>query len=193
MNLQRCENGHFYDADSYNTCPHCSGTVPRQDVKTAGMPQPSHDIKTDIVRSGGSNSLEQPEDRTIGIVPYNLNLDPVVGWLVCIEGPPVHKGSAFPLKAGGNFVGRESDMDVAITGDKTVARKKHAVIVYEPRQRKFTIQPGDSKELCYLDGNVILAPSDLKAESKIKIGKTVLVFIPFCTPDNDFWGLNPEE
>ena len=23
MNLKKCENGHFYDADTYSSCPHC--------------------------------------------------------------------------------------------------------------------------------------------------------------------------
>ena len=26
MNIQRCENGHFYDADMFATCPHCKET-----------------------------------------------------------------------------------------------------------------------------------------------------------------------
>ena len=24
MNLKRCENGHFYDADKFASCPHCA-------------------------------------------------------------------------------------------------------------------------------------------------------------------------
>ena len=27
MNLKRCNNGHFYDADKFETCPYCNPTV----------------------------------------------------------------------------------------------------------------------------------------------------------------------
>ena len=27
MNLKRCNNGHFYDADKFSTCPHCNMTA----------------------------------------------------------------------------------------------------------------------------------------------------------------------
>ena len=30
MNLVRCENGHFYDADRFSTCPHCTGGAAEQ-------------------------------------------------------------------------------------------------------------------------------------------------------------------
>lgn len=35
MNLQKCANGHFYDADKYQTCPHCQ-TNDSDDPKTIG-------------------------------------------------------------------------------------------------------------------------------------------------------------
>ena len=25
MNLTKCSNGHFYDSDTYASCPHCGG------------------------------------------------------------------------------------------------------------------------------------------------------------------------
>lgn len=180
MNITQCEKGHFYDADSYSVCPHCNGQV-KPEVNTVGL-QEQHNVHTMPV-----NNTPPPDDKTIGFYPDTINMDPVVGWLVCIEGPSLHKGTSFPLKAGGNFIGRESDMDVAITGDKTVARKKHAVIIYEPIKRVFKIQQGEAKELCYVNDEVILTPTDLTADDKIKVGNTELVFIPFCRPGNDFW------
>lgn len=39
MNLQKCENGHFYDADKYQTCPHCQQL--NDDQKTIGMTVPN--------------------------------------------------------------------------------------------------------------------------------------------------------
>ena len=103
---------------------------------------------------------------------------PVVGWLVCTEGS--HYGSSFNLYGGKNFIGRSGDMDVALTGDMTVSRVKHAIIIYEPRQRKFFAQPGESHELFYLNGSVVLQSSELHDRDVITIGKTSLIFVPFC-------------
>jgi hypothetical protein len=36
MNLQKCENGHFYDADKFDSCPHCkeAGVETQDNLKT---------------------------------------------------------------------------------------------------------------------------------------------------------------
>ena len=194
MNVQKCANGlHFYDVDSYSSCPHCNGAVPRHGNLTAPV-RPGGDPQTvplDSVVSGGGGEVNPPEDVT---VPFwgsdwqgSVKLNPVVGWLVCVDGPSTLIGQSFPLKAGGNFIGREKDMDVAIAGDITVARQKHVEIIYEPNERKFTIHRGGSKELSYLGKKVILEQETLEAGNTITIGKTQLVFVPFCTPENHFW------
>ena len=106
------------------------------------------------------------------------NPKPVVGWLVCIEG--TNYGYSFCLYAGKNFVGRASDMDICLKGDDSVSRTKHAIITYEPRERKFFAQPGESHELFYVNDNVVLTSAELKDRDEISVGKTKLVFVPFC-------------
>lgn len=105
-------------------------------------------------------------------------VEPVVGWLVCVNGDGV--GKSYDLNCGRNFIGRENDMDVVLSSDKSVSRRKHAIIIYEPRKRKFYAQPGESKELFYVNDEMVKNVLELKAYDKILIGKTELMFMPFC-------------
>lgn len=38
MNLKRCNNGHFYDADKYTSCPHCNPTVSASEMTVSMAP-----------------------------------------------------------------------------------------------------------------------------------------------------------
>lgn len=232
MKLTKCTNGHFYDAEKYSVCPHCSGTsmdnggddsvtdcMPKQRQlldsatdKTVGMSIQGSVIKTDQSETiGFSESIQrqqnspvynrtvgqqeqEDEGKTIGYMSWikgndnnvtepfykesNNNSQPVVGWLVCTEGKSV--GRSYNLYCGKNFIGRSSKMDIALTEDVTVSRIRHAIIVYEPNNRVFFAQPGDSHELFYLNGNVVLNSIQLKDRDVITLGKTSMVFVAFC-------------
>ncbi|MBE5954085.1 MAG: FHA domain-containing protein [Lachnospiraceae bacterium] len=110
--------------------------------------------------------------------PGNVKGEPVVGWLVCITGEDA--GKSFVLKSGRNFIGRANSMDVVLGSDKSVSRDKHAIILYEPRKRAFLAQPGESRELFYVNDDVVLNTLQLNAYDKILIGATELLFVPFC-------------
>ncbi len=215
MNLVRCNNGHFYDSESFGACPHCSGggaansdlTMPLQqsgnDEVTVALtsPPPPQGAPASVPVSGASSlqdavnaAVQTPsapviddDNKTVGFFSSAIGKEPVVGWLVCIKGE--HFGEDFRLKSGRNFIGRSGDMDVSITKDNTVSRERHAVVVYEPRGNLFLMQPGDSKELCYLNDNVVLSPQPLKSHDKILIGKTELMFVPCCV-DTFVWETN---
>lgn len=208
MNLVKCNNGHFYDQDRFASCPHCGGAVgggsdnvtmpivrnEEDDDVTVALTQPGQVANALIAPEPiGSSSLQaavniaaqdlsidplEDDNKTIGFFSSAIGKEPVVGWLVCIEGE--HFGEDFRLKSGRNFVGRDGSMDVVLQKDATVSREKHAIVVYEPRGNIFLIQPGDSKELCYLNDKVVLMAQELKANDRIGLGKTVLMFIPCC-------------
>jgi len=110
---------------------------------------------------------------------YNFtDVEPVVGWLVCVIGE--YLGQSFNLKTGQNFIGRALTMDVPLAKDTSVSRDKHATVTYDPQNRVFYIQPGESSGLTYLNGNLLLAHQPLKAYEKIKVGNSEFVFIPCC-------------
>ena len=189
MNLERCENGHFYDSDLYATCPHC-GAQTRNDDVTVALTQVSADDSvtqaqvpavslTDAVKRATGARIDAGEDAaTVGYYDKTLGVEPVVGWLVCIEGNNI--GLDYRLKSGRNFIGRASDMDVAITGDESVSRDRHAIIVYEPRAHIFLVQAGESKELCYLNDKVVHTTDEIQVNDVLTVGATKLMFFPCC-------------
>lgn len=189
MNLTRCENGHYYDADAYVTCPHCQGmdegdrpTVAlTEDRRTEAIPPviltpPTSNPLVTVPLSDDQKTVRYYEEAE------NIAVEPVVGWMVCVEG--MHIGEDYKLKAGKNFIGRSEKMDIILRDDNTVSRERHATVIYEPKSRTFIAQPGDSRELFYLNDEVVLVNEKMKAKDVLTIGKTKLMLIPCC--DNEF-------
>jgi hypothetical protein len=204
MQLTKCGNGHFYDAEKFTQCPHCGAqggssneqtvSLDRNDSVTVSLTQGDANLsRTDSSFSEGISSLKDAVQKaaaggaasssdgdsiTMSYYSKSIGSEPVVGWLVCIEGS--HLGEDFRLKSGRNFIGRASGMDIAVTGDNTVSRERHAVIVYEPKKHQFLVQPGEAKELCYLNEKAVLASEELKINDTIAVGSTKLMFFPCC-------------
>lgn len=203
MNLKRCDKGHFFDADKFASCPHCAGGMrnsdetiairPGDDVKTEAISvskvQPTSDVEAvpsvvslaqtvSQITEKVEVSEEDDDAKTVRYYETESGIEPVVGWLVCIEGE--EKGASFNLKGGRNFIGRSPKMDVVVK-DSSVSREKHAVILYEPKKREFLAQPGDSRELFYLNDEVVLNFNQLKPYDVLQVGNTKLMFIPFCS------------
>ncbi|MCY4223685.1 MAG: FHA domain-containing protein [Bacteroidetes bacterium] len=130
-----------------------------------------------IIRSGPSSkaheSLKTPN------ISSNLPSDPVVGWLVIIDGPG--KGVSCQLGSGQNTVGRGMQARVRIDfGDDEISRDSQTIITYDPKHNKYYIQPGMGTNLTYLEGEPVLSPTPLSSGSKIVTGSTTLRFIAFC-------------
>lgn len=206
MRYIKCSKDHYYDADQYSTCPYCGGDS-AADNRTVTCFNNPDDEKTTPVSGGASTSgktlpltgegsgVTFPIGGSSGeTIPINIfddqktvfagteeNKSPVVGWLVCTAG--THIGEDFRLTAGNNTIGRSGTMDVCLSGENTVSRGKHAVVVYEPEENIFLTTPGDVKELSYLNGRVVLAPQVLKRGDRIRLGEVELMFIPCCGED----------
>ena len=111
--------------------------------------------------------------------------DPVVGWLVVVEGPG--KGHAMQLGYGSNPLGRGATDRVKLDfGDDQISRNGHAVVTYDPRGRQFYVQHGGGTNLTYLGDQPVLSPTELPALSHISIGNTVLRFVPLCGAEFDW-------
>lgn len=192
MNLTRCENGHFYDADRFDSCPHCNqttiSTVLQNENGESEYTMPLVPKKEPV--DGPMTETVDGSQKTIGYFG-DIPSEPVVGWMVAIAGS--HFGEDFKLKSGRNFIGRSVEMDVALTGDASISREKHAVIVYEPKSNIFLVQPGDAKELCYLNEKVVLAATEIKAYDVLLLGETKLLFIPCCSDKFNWDSVKPEK
>lgn len=201
MNLVRCEKGHFYDEERFASCPHCANmnepqsgieiTEPFDDenltmkldeeLNKSSAASTSNKSQSSLSQAIAEAKSKEPgdEQKTVGYFNKAIGSEPVVGWLVCVEGN--HFGEDFKLKSGRNFVGRAKNMDVILDGDPSISREKHAIILYEPKNNIFIAQPGDSKELFYLNDKVVLSSVEMNANDVISLGETKLLFIPCCT------------
>lgn len=191
-NLTKCANGHFFDADKNRTCPYCE--KPSSGGDTTPLPQNDGGTNNGIIFENAANrdpllkstsQLNAPNARstamdtgeTVGFYS-DMKVSPVVGWLVSIEGST--KGKDFRLISGRNYIGRQSSMDIVLDGDNKVSRSKHAVVLFDPKSQKTLCHAGESRELFYLNDNVVTETVELKQGDIITVGDTKLMFVPFC-------------
>ncbi len=191
MSMKRCDNGHYFDANKYSTCPSCGiqdldinatviHRVPPATPNAAG----SQTVRREAVPTAGEPGV------TVGVFHKKIGIDPVVGWLVCIEG--TDKGRDFRIRSERNAIGRAGNMDICINGDDTISREKHAFISYNPRKNSFLLMPGESRGIIYLNDDEVAAPIPLKAFDVIELGQTKLLFVPFCG-DQFQWGKTTDD
>lgn len=172
--LKRCEQGHFYDSSRFLRCPHDG--VESIDFGGSNEPAKVPDPTTPVVHE----SVEEGDKPTvrIGIAGQPNQLDPVVGWLVCIHGP--ERGADYRIHSENNMVGRSSEMDIRIEKDNLVSRSRHTVITFDPQNNIFYLSPGEGKSLVYLNGKAVLTHQELKPYDEILVGGSKLLFVPFC-------------
>jgi hypothetical protein len=108
--------------------------------------------------------------------------DPVVGWLVVVEGPG--QGRSLELGMGVNSIGRNNTQKIALDfGDDEIHRERHAQIIFDPRSNRFYLQgSADARNLTYIGNDLVLTPTELKGGETIIVGRTQLRFIPLCGP-----------
>ena len=160
--LTRCPEGHLFSSRRYGSiCPYCNKAV----------------------RLSNDNAIDDAEGIYNDTTPYIGDLEvmnPVTGWLVCIEGPS--KGRDYKVFTAKNFVGRSDGMDIQILGDNNISKKNHAVLVYEPKNRETLILPGDSKGLVYVNNESLYGPQKLDDHDVIELGKSKFLFVSLCGP-----------
>ena len=141
--LIRCPNGHLFSSRRYGTvCPYCNIETATQERKETSMVGQS-DVDVDEMLM-----LEK--------------IDPVCGWLVCIDGP--RQGKDYKIKSGKNFIGRADDMDIQILGDNRISRRNHAILVYDPKKHEAAVY----------------TPVVLSVYDVIEMGESKFLFVPFC-------------
>lgn len=181
--MVRCERGHFYDFEEYGTrCPYCNPVIQKvisPVVQNDVQPMEKPLEKERMLKEETSKEEEKPkqpietEKRTV-----HKQKEPVIGWLVCIEG--VYKGESFQLKTGRNFIGRAKEMDICLQEDASIAEYNQAALIYEPRTKQFIVVPGEVRELCYLNQEVVLANAVMNAYDVLNVGDISLMLVPCC-------------
>lgn len=105
--------------------------------------------------------------------------EPVVGWLVCIQGES--QGLSFEIYEGKNSIGRMRTNKVCLADENSVSREKHAIIIFDAKNTTFYIQSGESDKMTYLNNSPVLMPQQLHEFDKIQLGECELLFIPLCS------------
>lgn len=185
MVMKRCDNGHYFDSEKHSSCPSCGvANLHIQPTVAAGRtgypatPRPELDSPTVVRGQAKPAFVERDPGATVGVVRKKMGIDPVVGWLVCIEG--TEKGRDYRIRSERNFVGRDPKMDICIGGDDAISRDNHAVISFNPKKNSYLLTPGEGRGIIYLNNDEVATPSELKPYDTIEMGQTKLLFVPFC-------------
>ena len=126
-----------------------------------------------------ATSEQSGEPKTQYIHSGDIDADPVAGWLVVVNGPG--RGGFRPIFVGVNSVGRDASQRISLNfGDEMISREEHAFIAYDDEARRFYLQHGGKANLVRLRKSPVLSPTELEPYDLVRIGKTTLLFIPFC-------------
>lgn len=137
-------------------------------------------------RRGGTRLVSLEEGGQSGATD-----DPVVGWLVVIDGPG--RGVSIPIGYGMNIVGRgRSNRIVLDFGDDRISEDDHFRVAYDSEEREFHLIPGRGTNLLRVGGKPLLAAQSLSSGTDIKVGDSMLRFVALCGPDWD-WAKAPEK
>jgi hypothetical protein len=126
--------------------------------------------------AGGGMNHQAMSDKDAG------GFDPVVGWLVIVEGPG--RGKVVNIYAGMNSLGRSAGQRIRVDfGDATISGEGAAFITFEPKRRTFHINHGGKANIVYLNDEAVLTPMPLTDGNAIAIGESKFRFVQLCGPD----------
>lgn len=181
--------GHQWNPEQNSRCPHCG--VGGGFNKNMGENSMSNSKKADLddeptLMSPNSNSnvnnrhksADIDSEQTIADWKKRTGIDPVVGWLVCIEG--ANQGRDYRIRSGYNTIGRDTASQVCIAGDETISRVEHAKIFFDPKNASFHVIAGSGRSGIYVNDKAVLQPTQIQAFDLLEIGNSKMKFIPFC-------------
>ncbi len=103
-----------------------------------------------------------------------------IGWLVVVDGPG--RGASFTLTAGLSTVGRDPGQTVTLDfGDSAISRERHLAIAYDEDENRTYVGHGGKANIVKLNDKPLLTTEGLTDQDTIRIGKTQLRFVAFCT------------
>ncbi len=186
MEMKQCPNGHFYDQSRTPECPYCNSASANVNVtRPVWLPQDGAAGGNGVTVPGAiehtrsiSSAQAGDAERTVAVIKKEIGIDPVVGWLVCVEGK--EKGRDYRMHADNNYIGRDEKMDICIRGDDTISRENHAVISYDMNNETYYFSPGTGRSIVHVNGKAVFATIQISAYDSIQLGSTRLVFIPLC-------------
>lgn len=159
--------------------------------RAAGAGTPAAPPTTRVVKEGAAPAGAEPRTQLVRgrqtVQRGEFNQDPVVGWLVIVGGPGI--GAYRPVFEGNNTIGRASSNRIPIDfGDDAISGDEQAYIRYDSADRSFLLVPNLSKtNVVSVNEKRPTSAIALQTMDVITMGRTQLVFVPFCGPEFD-WG-----
>jgi hypothetical protein len=147
---------------------------------------------TRVVRAPKEEKVEEPAAKTQlvrgkqAVKRGEFEHDPVVGWLVVVGGPGL--GSFRPVYEGNNTVGRSPTQRIPLDfGDDSISSEEQAYIRYDSSERSFLFVPNLAKtNIVSVNSKRPTGAVELSQMDVIVMGRTQLVFVPFCGPEFDW-------
>lgn len=203
VKMTECPQGHYYNAAIHSSCPVCGAggaqpvgaTTPVGGASSGNFPHttpPGGAVGYNAGPAGGMGNPTMPvnnRDASGPVTPFDVptqaggdlaadgQLEPVVGWLVCIEGPV--RGVDFRIHAGYNYIGREEG-DIHIHNDNQISRQKHAVISFYPKRQTFYVGPAEGRNIIELNDEPVFNAMEMKSYDVLTIGTTKLMLVALC-------------
>ena len=101
-----------------------------------------------------------------------------VGWFVCIKGKNL--GASFAVLSGRNYIRYTADRGIAVWKDNGENKGQHAAVSFVPRYQKYIMERGETRDLFFLNEELVLGPVELKKYDILSLRDTSLLFVPLC-------------
>lgn len=157
--------------------------IPEPQPMSEPQPAPALNGQTQLTRqiseSGYTGSMD---DLHTKVIFNDIPDEPIVGWFVAISG--IEKGTSFEIRYGRTTIGRSSidySVNVDLHRDASISRGAHAIVVYDPRNKKYIIQSNNGKTFVYVNGEMLVSYMDLKLYDIVSIGESDMIFVPLCS------------
>ncbi len=158
MNLIKCPNGHYYDFDKFEQCPHCA-------MISAGISE------KEILKGYSESETVVSE----GNFYDTLNKRKTVGWITSISGE--NAGQCINLYEGRNTIGKINyDKDSL----KSSSENRQITITYSIT-KGFILNP--NKRNVTIDDNSITKSSPLNDRAIITVDSNKYIFVALCNED----------
>jgi len=179
------------DDETYILKPQHGGGTQGVGAGGAGEYDPTKIIKRQPSTGGATDNSETHIIRpgakpTQAASTPNVDVQPVVGWLVILRGPG--QGSHRAIFNGNNSVGRDVTQRIPINfGDSAISAEEQAYIQYDFESREFYLVPNMAKSnIVSVNSTKLVSPVQLSYADTIEMGQTVMRFVPLCGPDFDW-------
>lgn len=154
--------------------PNGGKVQPYQPTVSAGL----QDTQSNDNGGMGAYPKTEPISPVAASSEESTTFDPVVGWLVCIEGAT--KGTDYRIHSQNNYIGRSARMDISIPGDPHISAENSAIIAYDNEDRVFYFGPSTGRNIVRVNGKPALSVEKIEAYDVLTIGTTKLLFVPLC-------------